>query len=297
MDCAKVQSGITAHWLIAERRLHLQHGPIDLVIEVEGEPSECERAFKQAVDSFNDVLNTLVAELALLRTPISAYLKHNDAVKGVIAKQMVNAVLPHSANYVTPMAAVAGAVADHVLAAMINQRQLHRAFVNNGGDIALYISDQASYKVGLVSNLQTAQQQATVTIQHAKPIRGLATSGWQGRSHSQGIADAVTVLAENAAKADVAATLIANAVNLPGSHKVTRESAESLTPDSDLGQLLVTTNVMRLSHAEKHTAAKAGLRVATQMINRGLIAGVCINVQGLQQTLGYEALTELREIA
>ena len=34
------------------------------------------------------------------------------------------------------------------------------------------------------------------------PHRGVATSGWRGRSHSLGIADSVTVVARNAAAAD-----------------------------------------------------------------------------------------------
>lgn len=297
MGCAKLQSGITAQWLIAGRRLHLQHGPIDLVIEAEGEPSECKLAFKQALDSFNDVLTTLVSELPVLRSPVNISEHNASAVHGEVAKRMVSAVLPHSATYVTPMAAVAGSVADHVLAAMKKQRLLHRAFVNNGGDIALHLSESASYKVGLVSNLQTAQQQASVTLRNEDPVRGLATSGWQGRSHSLGVADAVTVLAENAASADVAATLIANAVNLPDSNKVTREPAQSLMPDSDLQQLLVTTDVMPLTDAEKEQAISAGLRLATQMKQNALVHGVCINVQGQQQTLGYDALTVLREIA
>ena len=47
-------------------------------------------------------------------------------------------------------------------------------------------------------------------------MRGVATSGWRGRSFSLGIADAVTVLARTGAAADAAATIIANAVDLPG---------------------------------------------------------------------------------
>ncbi len=40
------------------------------------------------------------------------------------------------------MAAVAGAVADHILAAMIAGRRLAKAYVNDGGDIALHLTGQ-----------------------------------------------------------------------------------------------------------------------------------------------------------
>ena len=91
-------------------------------------------------------------------------------------------------------------------------------------------------------------------------MRGVATSGWRGRSFSLGIADAVTVLATNAAPADAAATLIANAVDLPGHPAVTRVPARELAPDSDLGDRLVTQGVGPLSPREIAGALEAGLR-------------------------------------
>ena len=60
----------------------------------------------------------------------------------------------------------------------------------------------------------------------------------------------VTVLADTAACADVAATLIANAVDLPGHGAITRAPARTLFPDSDLGAIPVTTDVGALSAAE-----------------------------------------------
>ena len=72
------------------------------------------------------------------------------------------------------------------------------------------------------------------------PVRGIATSGWRGRSFSLGIADAVTVLAATAAKADAAATIIANAVDLPNHAAITRVPAREIAPDNDLGERLVT---------------------------------------------------------
>ena len=82
-----------------------------------------------------------------------------------------------------------------------------------------------------------------VAIEAADQVRGIATSGRHGRSLSFGIANSVTVLAKSAAMADTAATLIANAVDLPGHPAVERRPASSLRDDSDLGERLVVTGV------------------------------------------------------
>jgi hypothetical protein len=94
-----------------------------------------------------------------------------------------------------------------------------------------------------------------------------------------GIANAVTVLAESAALADVAATLIANAVDLDESSKVHRVPAVELSPDSDLGNRPVTVGVDRLSGREKQQALKGGLARAEGYMQRGLIAACYLNVQ------------------
>ena len=83
----------------------------------------------------------------------------------------------------------------------------------------------------------------TMVIDADDPSRGVATSGRHGRSFSLGIADAVTVLARTASQADAAATIIANAVDLPGHPAIVRCPACDLQPDSDLGARLVTREV------------------------------------------------------
>ena len=97
-----------------------------------------------------------------------------------------------------------------------------------------------------------------MTVHADDPVRGIATSGRHGRSFSLGIADAVTVLAKTAAQADAAATVIANAVDLPGHPAILRRPACELQPDSDLGDRLVTRDVGALS--EQEIEAGAGSR-------------------------------------
>lgn len=107
-----------------------------------------------------------------------------------------------------------------------------------------------------------------------------------GRSHSLGIADSVTVLATDAAKADAAATLIANAVDLPGHPAVTRIPARELAPDSDLGDRLVTVSVGPLTEVEEDRALGAGTEVAARMTRAGLIEAAFLVLGARMRVVG-----------
>jgi ApbE superfamily uncharacterized protein (UPF0280 family) len=131
--------------------------------------------------------------------------------------------------------------------------------------------DADSFRVGLVVDPDNPRVPGAIEITADMPVRGVATSGRHGRSLSFGIADSVTVLAANAADADAAATLIANAVDLPGHPAVSREPAYHLDPDSDLGERLVTVGVGPLSAGEIDAALEAGMNAAEDMIGDGLI--------------------------
>ncbi|MGB3389204.1 MAG: UPF0280 family protein, partial [Pseudaminobacter sp.] len=210
-------TGPQVAWLPDGRRLHLNHGPIDLVIEAFGTEAERRAAYEQAVARFETILTELVAELAELRRPASATPR---AFHCSTAQRMERAVCRHAPVFITPMAAVAGAVADEMLAAMCAGRLLDKAYVNDGGDSAIHLADGSTMKAAIAGTGHGFADR--ITIGFSDPVRGMATSGWRGRSHSLGIADAVTVLAKTAAEADAAATLIANAVDLPGHPAVRR---------------------------------------------------------------------------
>jgi len=258
------------------RRLHLQHGPIDIVAEAFGEICEVQAAYAQAAARFATILAPLVDELAVLRTPIA---EPRPLPRGPVARRMVAAAWPHRSVFVTPMASVAGAVADEVLAAMLKGRTLSRAYVNNGGDIAFHLAPGESLCVGIVNDQRQPAIDARTILTADQPARGLATSGWQGRSFSFGIADSVTALARNAAAADAAATLIANAVNVehPG---ISRWPANRLREDSDLGAQLVTVDVDRLPADLIAHALEAGAATARRMRGRGLIHSAYLSLQG-----------------
>ena len=260
--------------LSPDGRLRLIHGPIDVIISTEGPSFAVQVAQRRARDAFEPILRDLVAELPRLRAPTGA------APQGEVARRMQRAVSRFPECFITPMAAVAGAVADHLLASiLVPGHGLTRAHVNNGGDIALWTSG-APLRVAICEDPVARAVAARAQIGPEDGIGGVATSGWRGRSHSFGIADAVTVLARDAATADAAATLIANAVDLPGHPAISRAPANSLSPDSDLGTRLVTTDVGALSLRDRRTALTNGLAVAQDYLSRGLIAAVCLTCQG-----------------
>ena len=281
----RMPSGAMANWL--DHRLHLQHGPIDLIITAEGDKTEVAAAYGRAADAFCGLLDLLVDELTILQLPANP--TTINGLKGPVAKRMVAAISPHlsrydKADFITPMIAVAGSVADEILLAMGGQ--LDRASVNNGGDIALYLGKGAFFDIGIADDRDTHLSDFAMTASdgdggrmplHGRirlhdhdRIGGIATSGWRGRSLSLGIADSVTVLAHNAAAADVAASLIANAITI-SSPAITRQPAASLVPDSDLKDRLVTVDVGPLSVKEIDHALAAGACFARHMFDDGQI--------------------------
>lgn len=265
------------------RRLHLQDGPIDLVIEAFGTVDAMRGGYAAAVRRFTGLLDALVAELALLRAPAR---RNGPAAHGTVARRMQAAVAPFAAEcFITPIAAVAGAVAEEILGAMAHAAPLTRAYVNNGGDIALHLAPDESFTLGLVDRPDQPSLFACASISGRDPSRGIATSGWRGRSFSLGIADAVSVLAATAAAADAAATVIANAVDLPGHPAITRAPAISIKPDNDLGERLVTRGVGPLSAPAIAQAIAGGLACAEDLRHRGLIHAAAIHLQGETRVL------------
>jgi ApbE superfamily uncharacterized protein (UPF0280 family) len=286
-------------------RWHFQHGPIDIVIGADGEAVAVDAAHEAAWLRFQTVLIELVGELPSLRAPLAG----PCALKGVVARRMWHACRAVRSGFITPMAAVAGSVADELIACY-RREGVHRAWVNNGGDIALHLAPGHSVRVGLFADLARLDASAALdavgqgraeglavdgkfAIDAAQPVRGVATSGWRGRSFSLGIADSVTVLARTAAEADAAATVVANAVNLAQddaeASRIQRRPACELKDDTDLGALLVTVDVPALGAESVRRALAAGARCARELQVRGLIWGAVLVCQGSLTTVDNAA--------
>jgi len=266
------------HMLPDGRRLHLRDGPIDLIVEAYGVRDQIHVAYDSAARRFLTILDELCSELPLLR---QAARGNVTPPQGVIARRMARAVEPYAERcFITPMAAVAGAVAEEILETMTKETELARCYVNNGGDIALYLTPGESFSVAMVDRPDRPSLFGRLRIRSEDSIRGLATSGWRGRSFSLGIADAVTVLAVDAAAADAAATIIANAVDLPDHPEIVRVPACEIAPDNDLGELCVTRAVPKLCSAEVQQALASGASMAEELISQGLVLATALHLQG-----------------
>jgi uncharacterized protein len=276
-------------WLACGKRLHLQDGPIDLIVEAEGSAADMRRAYEAAAARFTGLLDELCGELTELRRAADPQC---CPLEGIVARRMHAAVAPCAADhFITPMAAVAGSVAEEILGAMLHAAPLERAYVNNGGDIALHLTAGKQFSVGLMDRPDRHGVMRTLVIDADDTARGIATSGHHGRSFSLGIADAVTVLARTASQADAAATIIANAVDLPGHPAIVRCPANELQPDSDLGSRLVTRDVGQLSYAEIERALEAGAASARKLLAAGLIEGATLRLLGETAEVGTSRVT------
>ena len=243
-------------------------------------------AHEHAWARFVPLLSELMDEWALLRLPVQA--GHPCPLQGGVARRMWQACLPWAAQqFITPMAAVAGSVAQELIRSY-ERAGVARAWANNGGDIALHLTPGQSARVGLYADLARLQAHewmhglsldGAFDVTHTMAVRGVATSGWRGRSFSFGIADSVTVLAATAAQADAAASIIANAVNVEHVG-IVRQSAQTLRDLTDLGDLAVTVDVPHLPVELVQQALQAGLQCARECQAEGWLSGAVLVCQG-----------------
>ena len=281
---------------LGDGRWHFQHGPIDCIVFAEGESGAAAECIDRAWLRFRGVLEELVAELPLLRLDLSSPAGAAAAAAGPVARRMVAACRRHAAGgrFITAMAAVAGSVAEELIGFFAEPR-IRRAYVNNGGDIALHLSPGASFEVGLFTDpahgLAGLPLDGCLAIDASSPVRGIATSGWRGRSFSLGIADAVTVLATSASRADAAATVVANAVDVD-EPRIVRRPANAVRDDSDLGARLVTCAVPPLPGMLVAQALARGRRAAADEIAASRIVAALLCLQGRAEACGANALPQ-----
>jgi len=250
-----------------DNRLFLNHGPIDIVLEAFGKDKPL--AYEKAKKYFSTLLNELVLDMDLLKKEVVPHRNFNNK----ISQSMQNATEKFYPDFITPMAAVAGSVADNILNVLVKDTKLEKAYVNNGGDVSFYLTENQTVKSSLASIPNIIAE-----IDYKDKSRGIATSGWRGRSFSLGIADSVTVLADNAAMADAAATMIANSVNIKNHPSIIKKPAEEIYEDSDLKNLMVTVEVGDLKQSEIEDALRNGNEVGKTYLKNGLINSALIEL-------------------
>lgn len=243
---------------------------------------ELEAAAAEAVHN----LGELSRVLCQARIPISKEKIESNYVclpQPQVLSYMFQAVRATGDLSLTPMAAVAGSIADLSVEVLIEQGAT-KAFANNGGDIAVKMIEDEKTEIGIISSLATGKISHSFALTGYDQIGGIATSGLGGRGLSKGVADVVVVLAENARLADACATVIANEtyVDTP---EVLQVKAEILDPQTDLVGQMVTKEVYDLPSAAIRKALRKGKESAFRMIKKGIIQGAYIFVQGQMITV------------
>jgi ApbE superfamily uncharacterized protein (UPF0280 family) len=275
-------TGAAVAAFLSDGRLHLQHGPIDLIIEANGDAKEISIAYDAMAKRFETVLDELVLELKSLRQEVSSA----DNAKSPIAKRMIIAARKFNDEFVTPMAAVAGSVADEIVEIGWTSSSLKKLYVNNGGDIAFRVGSGEQVVVGVTKSVIDPTLIGRLHFSANSNVHGVATSGFGGRSRTFGIADAVTVVSSCAAAADVAATLIANHVSLGDHPQVKVIAANLIDESSDLGDRLVTSSVGNLTKQEIETALDKGEHRANELYAKQLISGAFLALRGSVRSVG-----------
>ena len=151
-------------------RLHLSHGPIDVVLKAYGKLEAVERAYRAAVERFPAILPELCAELPLLRRALNT----GSLPQSSVGRRMHCACLPFAEKFITPMAAVAGSVADELMAVMRAAAPLDRAYVNDGGDIAVYCAPGQSLDIAIAGDFSRSafpSGSGTIRVRHGDEHR------------------------------------------------------------------------------------------------------------------------------
>jgi len=290
--------------ILSDGRYHFQDGPIDLIIGADGRKAILNKCIEDCWRRFSGVLPALMQDLHVLKQEVAREVGE-PILACSVSQAMWRACARHDvAERLTPMAAVAGSVADDLITCF-HQEGIARAFINNGGDIAFHLALDAQYVIGLHADptrladpAALAARAASLLVSGTSPIRGVATSGWRGRSFSFGIADAVTILAKSAAIADAAATVVGNAVNVEAPC-IERKAADTLKDNADLGSRLVTTQVGKLTPVEVDAALQAGCERAKRLMDQNIIFGAVIQLQGSTRHVGnvvFDSLTDQKTV-
>jgi len=256
--------GVLAEW-----------GPMRLTISVFlGKLPQPDMAVRAAEKAFA-FLEAVAEERGNLGRPFRRLLHEENSA---LVNRMVESVSAVGDEDLTPMASVAGTIADEV-ADFLFQRGMTKVVVENGGDISVRFSGDEWITVGIRPSVDAPEISHVITLDSSRASWGVATSGLGGRSLTRGIASAATVMAETASLADAAATAVANA-SFVEDPQVVRRPAEEVDPYTDIRGFLVTVKVGQISEAKRTLALEQALRRAEALVSRNVILGAFVAVQG-----------------
>jgi len=251
-------------------------GPMRLVIRAWKDKRPQQELSRQAAkESF-----AYLEAVAKHKTVLSDFAGNIKALpENDLAQRMIESARAIGDFDLTPMAAVAGTIADAV-ADWLFIRGSTKVVVDNGGDIAIRLTTNETVTVGIRPRISHLDISHVLNLDDRKPSWGVTTSGRGGRSLTRGIASGVTVIAENASIADAAATSIANACVVEDS-SIVKIPAEQLDPNSDLKGINVTVDVGVLSRGKMLQAVQTALSKADTLCRRKLIVGALIALEDI----------------
>lgn len=260
-------------WLDGGRIL-AECGPMRLAIAASvGSIPQRELCVRSAEEAF-----LLLERVARQRRLLSRrYREVPEDLDDFLALKMIRSVLAVDEE-LTPMAAVAGTIADGV-AAFLYRRGMTRVIVNNGGDVAIRTGTDVSVNVGTRPDLTHSAITDIMTLGDERPSWDVATSGLEGRSLTWGVASAATIIAGSASLADAAATCVANASYVED-ETVIQRPAKELDEQTDIPGTAVTIQAGPFTEEKKDQALMRAMKKAKALINTGLIFGAYIVVDG-----------------
>ncbi len=260
--------------LLDEETVLAECGPMRLVIRAWQNSRPQIALCRQAAQVSFSYLEAIARHQIILGTPVEqiAVLPPNH-----LAKRMIQSVKTVGDADLTPMAAVAGTIADAV-ADWLFARGPTKVVVENGGDIAIRLAAGQTATVGIRPQMNSLDISHIANLDDRRSSWGVTTSGLGGRSFTRGIASAVTVIAENASIADAAATSIANACFVEDDH-ILQIPAEQMDPNTDLKGVNVTVDVGFLNADKKIQAVKSALSKTDDLYRQECIVGALIALE------------------
>jgi ApbE superfamily uncharacterized protein (UPF0280 family) len=259
-----------------------ESGPMRLVISAGiGKVHQPEMALRAAAESFG-----FLERIAQHRKFLGRhFLECRGEIKDPLVLKMIGSVVMIGDEDLTPMAAVAGSIADEV-ADFLFERGMTKVVVDNGGDVAIRADREAPITVGIRPDVTDRAVDHVIGLDPRLRSHGVATSGLGGRSLTRGIASAATVIARTASLADAAATAVANASFLEDA-QVWRRPADEIDPYTDIPGLDITVKVGALSEDQKTRALSKAIERAEDLVRRELILGAFVAVQGVHGMTKY----------
>jgi ApbE superfamily uncharacterized protein (UPF0280 family) len=261
--------------LLAGGAVMVECGPMRLVIDARvGKLAQPQQALRAADEAVRFLEGVARARPFLGRD----YQGLTPQITDPLALKMVASIQAVGDEDLTPMAAVAGTIADAV-ADFLFERGLTRVLVDNGGDVAVRCCDGDPVAVGIRPNVESKSIAQVMVLGPERTAWGIATSGLGGRSLTRGVLEVATIVAADASLADAAATAVANASRVQDP-TVVRKLAETIDGYTDIAGLEVTAAVGPLSVARKDLALSQALARAEELITKNVIYGAYAAVQG-----------------